>query len=47
MQVLKFGGSSVANAANMSKVVDIVTKAVDRDRTILVSSAIRDRKSVV
>ena len=40
MQVLKFGGSSVANAANMSKVVDIVTKAVDRDRTILVSSAI-------
>lgn len=40
MQVLKFGGSSVANAANMFKVVDIVTKAVDRDRTILVCSAI-------
>ena len=40
MQVLKFGGSSVANAQNMSKVVDIVVKAVDRDRTILVSSAI-------
>ncbi len=40
MQVLKFGGSSVANAGNMAKVVDIVTKAVDRDRTILVSSAI-------
>ena len=40
MQVLKFGGSSVANAENMSKVVDIVTKAVDRDRTILVASAI-------
>ena len=40
MQVLKFGGSSVASAHNMSKVVDIVTKAVDRDRTILVSSAI-------
>ena len=40
MQVLKFGGSSVANADNMSKVVDIVTKAVDRDRTILVASAI-------
>lgn len=40
MQVLKFGGSSVANAENMMKVVDIVTKAVDRDRTILVSSAI-------
>ena len=41
MQVLKFGGSSVADAANMSKVVEIVTKAVDRDRTILVSSAIK------
>ena len=40
MQVLKFGGSSVANAQNMSKVVDIVIKAVDRDRTILVASAI-------
>ena len=40
MQVLKFGGTSVANAENMSKVVDIVTKAVDRDRTILVLSAI-------
>jgi aspartokinase/homoserine dehydrogenase 1 len=35
MQVLKFGGSSVADARNMSKVVDIVTNAVDRDRTIL------------
>ena len=40
MQVLKFGGSSVANAQNMAKVVDIVSKAVDRDRTILVASAI-------
>ena len=40
MQVLKFGGSSVADATNMAKVVDIVTKAVDRDRTILVASAI-------
>lgn len=40
MQVLKFGGTSVANATNMSKVVDIVSKAVDRDRTILVASAI-------
>ncbi len=40
MQVLKFGGSSVANAENMAKVVDIVANAVDRDRTILVSSAI-------
>ena len=40
MQVLKFGGSSVSNAQNMAKVIDIVVNAVDRDRTILVSSAI-------
>jgi len=40
MQVLKFGGTSVANVENMSRVADIVTKAVDRDRTILVCSAI-------
>lgn len=40
MQVLKFGGTSVANSKNMSKVVDIVSKAADRDRTILVCSAI-------
>ena len=40
MQVLKFGGTSVANAQNMSQVIDIVTQAVDRDRTILVASAI-------
>ena len=40
MQVMKFGGTSVANAENMSKVVNIVSKAVERDRTILVSSAI-------
>lgn len=40
MQVLKFGGTSVANAENMSKVVSIVSSALDRDRTILVCSAI-------
>lgn len=40
MQVLKFGGSSVANAANMEKVADIVSSAVERDRTVLVCSAI-------
>lgn len=40
MQVLKFGGTSVANSDNMSRVVDIVTRAADRDRTILVCSAI-------
>ena len=40
MQVLKFGGSSVADATRMSRVIDIVQAAVARDRTILVSSAI-------
>ena len=40
MQVLKFGGSSVSNATNMAKVVDIVSTAVEKDRTILVCSAI-------
>lgn len=40
MQVLKFGGTSVANSNAMAQVVDIVSKAVDRDRTILVVSAI-------
>lgn len=41
MQVLKFGGTSVADADTMLQVTDIVSKAVDRDRTILVVSAIK------
>ena len=40
MQVLKFGGSSVANATNISRVLDIVTAAAAKDRVILVLSAI-------
>ena len=40
MQVLKFGGSSVANAVNILKVTSIVADAVKRDRTILVVSAV-------
>ena len=40
MQVLKFGGSSVADATRMSQVIDIVLDAVSRDRTILVCSAV-------
>ncbi|MDD7455353.1 MAG: bifunctional aspartate kinase/homoserine dehydrogenase I [Bacteroidales bacterium] len=40
MQVLKFGGTSVATADNISKVISIVNKAVKKDRTILVCSAI-------
>lgn len=40
MQVLKFGGSSVANAANIGKVVSIVQDKVQFDRTIVVVSAL-------
>jgi len=39
MQVLKFGGSSVANADNISKVIHLVRQALTKDRTILVVSA--------
>jgi aspartokinase/homoserine dehydrogenase 1 len=40
MQVLKFGGSSVANAANISKCIAIIRKAIERDKTIVVVSAL-------
>ena len=40
MQVLKFGGTSVANAENINKVISIVKKAAAKDRTILVVSAL-------
>ena len=40
MQVLKFGGSSVANSTNMNKVIAIVRNAAANDRTVVVSSAI-------
>ncbi|MBO7401568.1 MAG: hypothetical protein J6U10_01105, partial [Lachnospiraceae bacterium] len=40
MIVLKFGGSSVASATAMSRVLDIVEQAAEKDRVILVSSAI-------
>ncbi len=40
MQVLKFGGTSVANADNINKVVAIVKEAIRRDRTIVVVSAL-------
>ncbi len=38
--VLKFGGSSVASATNMSRVLDLVEKEAARGRVILVASAI-------
>jgi aspartokinase/homoserine dehydrogenase 1 len=40
MQVLKFGGSSVANAANINKVIDIVQSAVQKETGLLVVSAL-------
>ncbi len=40
MQVLKFGGSSVANATNINKVVDIVLKAITKEPVVLVVSAL-------
>ena len=39
-RVLKFGGSSVADATAMSRVLDIVVDALDDSRVVLVSSAI-------
>lgn len=39
-RVLKFGGSSVASATAMSRVLDIVEKEADKGTVILVSSAI-------
>lgn len=40
MQVLKFGGTSVASAASMLRCSEIIENAVRRDRTIVVASAI-------
>ena len=40
MKVLKFGGSSVATATNMSRVLDIVSDAASEGKVILVCSAI-------
>ena len=40
MQVLKFGGSSVANAENINKVIAIVKEKVKQDKTIIVVSAL-------
>lgn len=40
MQVLKFGGSSVANAGSLAKCSDIIARAVATDKTIVIASAI-------
>jgi aspartokinase/homoserine dehydrogenase 1 len=40
MQVLKFGGTSVANAENISKTISIIQEAIKKERTIVVASAL-------
>ena len=40
MQVLKFGGTSVANADNIKKVIAIVKEKIKKDKTIVVVSAL-------
>jgi bifunctional aspartokinase / homoserine dehydrogenase 1 len=40
MQVLKFGGSSVANAENINKITAIVKNALEKDKVIVVVSAL-------
>ena len=40
MQVLKFGGTSVANAQNIKKVRDIVAQKPSSDQLIIIFSAI-------
>ena len=40
MQVLKFGGTSVANAENINKTISIIEEAIKKDRAIVVASAL-------
>lgn len=40
MQVLKFGGTSVANAENIRKVISIVSAAKEKDKTVVIVSAL-------
>lgn len=40
MHVLKFGGTSVANAENINKVKEVIRNAADKDRTIVIVSAL-------
>ena len=40
MQVLKFGGTSVASAEAMLQTIHIIEKALEQDRTLVVSSAV-------
>lgn len=40
MQVLKFGGTSVANAENIAKVIAVVKQSAKKDKTVVVVSAL-------
>ena len=40
MQVLKFGGTSVADASSIQQVIKIIADAGARDKTIVVASAL-------
>ncbi|MCZ2459315.1 MAG: bifunctional aspartate kinase/homoserine dehydrogenase I [Chitinophagales bacterium] len=40
MQVLKFGGTSVATAENINRVVSIIRNEIQKDRTVVVVSAL-------
>ena len=40
MQVIKFGGSSVANAENIKKVIVVIQQKINTDKTIVVVSAL-------
>ena len=40
MRVLKFGGTSVANAENINKTVAVIRNAMTRDKVIVVVSAL-------
>ncbi|MCU1288630.1 MAG: aspartate kinase [Acidobacteria bacterium] len=41
MKILKFGGSSVGNAANIEKVVEIVSREIENDSCVVVLSAMQ------
>ena len=40
MQVLKFGGTSVANAGNINKAIQIIREAAQKDKTVVIISAL-------
>ncbi len=40
MQILKFGGTSVENAANINTVAEIIKKSAKKDKTVVVVSAL-------